>query len=107
MRATRSETWSPALASKAPQATGRPLGSSLGDNSHFALFSFHRRAVYSTPPNRPLDSYLDDEVAPPSHCVGEVKANNIKIISDVEKESIQAELAGIEEVYQRVCQVSE
>ncbi|XP_068689052.1 uncharacterized protein [Montipora foliosa] len=63
-----------------------------------------RRAVYSTPPNRPLDSYLEDEVAPPSHCVGEMKANNIKIISDVEKESIQAELAGIEEVYQRVCQ---
>ena len=29
VQATRSETWSPALASKAPQATGRPLGSNL------------------------------------------------------------------------------
>ena len=30
VHATHSEIWLPALASKAPQAPGRPLGSSLG-----------------------------------------------------------------------------
>ncbi|XP_015776590.1 PREDICTED: uncharacterized protein LOC107354617 [Acropora digitifera] len=41
---------------------------------------------------------------PPSHHSVENKAKNIKIISDVEKKRIQAELAGIGEVYQRICQ---
>lgn len=70
-------------------------------------FSFDRREVYSTPPNRPLDIDLEDEMMPPSHHSVENKAKNIKIISDVEKKRIQAELAGIGEVYQRICQVSE
>ncbi|KAJ7354847.1 hypothetical protein OS493_029853 [Desmophyllum pertusum] len=59
-----------------------------------------RRSVYSTPPNRPLESDLEDDILPPSV---ELKSKNSRIISDVEKESIQAELAGLEEVYQRVC----
>lgn len=57
-------------------------------------------AVYSTPPNRPLDSDFEDDIVSPSV---ELKSKNSRIISDVEKESIQAELAGLEEVYQRVC----
>lgn len=71
------------------------------------LFSFDRREVYSTPPNRLLDIDLEDEMIPLSHHSVENKAKNIKIISDVEKKRIQAELAGIGEVYQRICQVSE
>ena len=60
--------------------------------------------MYSTPPYRPLDGDLEDDIVPPSV---ELKSKNSRIISDVEKESIQAELAGLEEVYQRVCRVSE
>ena len=67
-------------------------------------FVFNSRAVYSTPPNRPLDSDFEDDIVPPSV---ELKSKNSRIISDVERESIQAELAGLEEVYQRVCHVSE
>lgn len=67
------------------------------------IFIIFRRSVYSTPPNRPLESDLEDDIVPPSV---ELKSKNSKIISDVEKESIQAELAGLEEVYQRVCHVS-
>ena len=59
--------------------------------------------MYSTPPNRPLDGDLEDDVVTPSV---ELKSKNSRIISVVEKESIQAELAGLEEVYQRVCRVS-
>lgn len=62
-----------------------------------------RRSVYSSPPNRPLEIDFEDDVVPPSV---ELKSKNKKIISDVEKESIQAELAGLGEVYQRVCHVS-
>ena len=61
--------------------------------------------MYSTPPNRPTDGDLEDDiVTPPS---AELKSKNSRIISDVENESIQAELSGLEEVYQRVCRVSE
>lgn len=67
-------------------------------------FVFNSMAVYSTPPNRPLDSDFEDDIVSPSV---ELKSKNSRIISDVEKESIQAELAGLEEVYQRVCHVSE
>lgn len=60
-----------------------------------------RRTVYSTPPNRPTDGDLEDDiVTTPS---AELKSKNSRIISDVENESIQAELAGLGEVYQRVC----
>ena len=62
-----------------------------------------RRSVYSTPPNRPVENDFEDDVIPPTM---ELKAKNSGVISDVEKESIQAELAGLEEVYQRVCRVS-
>ena len=34
------------------------------------------------------------------------RMRNVRLLSDVEKELIQAELAGLEEVYQRVCHVS-
>ena len=68
------------------------------------VISFDRRAVYSTPPYRPLDGDLEDDIVPTPV---ELKSKNSRIISDVEKESIQAELAGLEEVYQRVCRVSE
>lgn len=70
----------------------------------YNLKNLARREVYSTPPNRPLDIDLEDEMMPPSHHSVENKAKNIKIISDVEKKRIQAELAGIGEVYQRICQ---
>ena len=60
--------------------------------------------MYSTPPSRPLDSDLEDDVV---STPVELKSKNSRIISDVEKESIQAELAGLEEVYQRVCRVSD
>lgn len=66
----------------------------------YNLKNLARRAVYSTPPNRPLDGDLEDDVVTPSV---ELKSKNSRIISVVEKESIQAELAGLEEVYQRVC----
>lgn len=60
--------------------------------------------MYSTPPNKPTDGDLEDDiVTTPS---AELKSKNSRIISDVENESIQAELAGLEEVYQRVCRVS-
>lgn len=67
------------------------------------IFIIDRRSVYSTPPNRPLESDFEDDIVSPSV---ELKSKNSKIISDVEKESIQAELAGLGEVYQRVCHVS-
>ena len=67
------------------------------------IFLNGRRSVYSTPPNRPLESDFEDDIVSPSV---ELKSKNSKIISDVEKESIQAELAGLGEVYQRVCHVS-
>ena len=67
------------------------------------IFIIDRRSVYSSPPNRPLESDLEDDIVPPSM---ELKSRNTKIIADVEKESIQAELAGLGEVYQRVCHVS-
>jgi len=66
----------------------------------YNLKNLARRAVYSTPPSRPLDSDLEDDVV---STPVELKSKNSRIISDVEKESIQAELAGLEEVYQRVC----
>ncbi|KAL9958408.1 hypothetical protein ACROYT_G035415 [Oculina patagonica] len=66
----------------------------------YNLKNLARRTVYSTPPNRPLESDPEDDIIPPSL---ELKAKNSRIISDVEKESIQAELAGLGEVYQRVC----
>ena len=60
--------------------------------------------MYSTTPNRPTDGDLEDDiVTTPS---AELKSKNSRIISDVENESIQAELSGLEEVYQRVCRVS-
>lgn len=58
-----------------------------------------RRTVYSNPPNRPQESDLEDNFALPA----ELNSKNNKIISDVENQTIQAELAGLEEVYQRVC----
>jgi len=66
----------------------------------YNLKNLARRSVYSTPPNRPLESDFEDNIVSPSV---ELKSKNSKIISDVEKESIQAELAGLGEVYQRVC----
>ena len=71
---------------------------------HFIFAGFDRKTVYSTPPNRPTDGNLEDDIVmTPS---AELKSKNSRIISDVENESIQAELAGLEEVYQRVCRVS-
>lgn len=67
------------------------------------IFFIGRRSVYSTPPNRPLESDFEDDIVSPSV---ELKSKNSKIMSDVEKKSIQAELTGIGEVYQRVCHVS-
>ena len=61
--------------------------------------------MYSTPPNRPLEADFEDDIVTPPAV--DLKFKNSRIISDVEKESIQAELAGLEEVYQRVCRVSE
>ncbi|XP_027049942.1 PH domain-containing protein DDB_G0287875-like isoform X2 [Pocillopora damicornis] len=58
-----------------------------------------RRTVYSNPPNRPQESDLEDNFVLPA----ELNSKNNKIISDVESQTIQAELAGLEEVYQRVC----
>lgn len=58
-----------------------------------------RRTAHSTPPNRPHESDLEDDFVLPK----ELNFKNNKIISDVEKQTIQAELAGLEEVYQRVC----
>lgn len=58
-----------------------------------------RRTVYSNPPNRPQESDLEDNFVLPA----ELNSKNNKIISDVENQTIQAELAGLEEVYQRVC----
>ena len=60
--------------------------------------------MYSTPPNRPTDGDLEDDIVTTPSV--ELKSKNSRIISDVESESIQAELAGLEEVYQRVCRVS-
>ena len=34
------------------------------------------------------------------------RVKNFRVLSDVEKEFIQAELAGLEEVYQKICHVS-
>ena len=57
--------------------------------------------MYSMPPNRPLEVNL---VTPSM----ELKSKKSRNISDVEKESIQTELAGFEDsVYQRVFHVSE
>lgn len=77
-----------------------PPSPTPGTSAMYNLKNLARRSVYSTPPNRPLESDFEDDIVSSSV---ELKSKNSKIMSDVEKKSIQAELAGIGEVYQRVC----
>ena len=61
----------------------------------------HVAAVHPNLMRNMFDNEGSDHVIPAS---GSVK--NVKILSDVEKVTTQAELTGIEEVYKRICHVS-
>ena len=61
-----------------------------------------RRSVYSTPLTKSAENDFDEDMV---KATVELRSKNNKIISDVEREATQSELAGLEEVYHRICNV--